>query len=619
MSVEHLDFQAEVGRLLDIVAHALYSNKDVFLRELISNASDACDKLRYLAQTDERLGGAAKDFKIRLTPDEAAGTLTVSDNGIGMDRDDLVANLGTIAKSGTAAFLEQMAKQGGDSVSLIGQFGVGFYASFMVAERVTVVSRKAGTETAWRWESDGKGGFTIGEATRAENGTDIILHLRAGDKTYLEPATLARIVKQYSDHVAVPVLIGEESEPANRAQALWTRPKSEIAPEQYTEFYRHVSHGFDEPWMTLHWQAEGTLQYTSLLFVPAQKPFDLFEPARAHAVKLYVKRVFITDTCEGLVPPYLRFLRGIIDSDDLALNISREMLQQNPVVSKIRSGVTRRVLNELAKKTEDTENYRRFWENFGAVLKEGLYEDREQRDAILKLALFSSSTQSELTSLADYIARMKPEQDSIYVLTGDTLDALRKSPQLEGFAARGLEVLLLADAVDDFWLGVVPSYQGKNFVSITRGAVDLKKFAKDGKDETPKAAEGETALLVQAFKNALGDAVKDVRTSERMTVSAVCLVADENAPDLHLERILRAHKQTEQDFPRVLEINAGHPLIRALAGAAEKAPTSAAVADAAWLLFEQARISQGEAPRDASAFAARLANVLQSSIGTLSS
>jgi molecular chaperone HtpG len=616
MTVEHLNFQAEVGRLLDIVAHALYSNKDVFLRELVSNASDACDKLRYLAQTDETLAGAAKDFTIRLTPDAAAGTLTVSDNGIGMDRDDLIANLGTIAKSGTASFLEQLAKQGSDRVSLIGQFGVGFYASFMVAERVTVVSRKAGTNAAHQWESDGKGGFTLSAAERPENGTDIVLHLRADDKAYLEPATLARIVKQYSDHVAVPVLIGEETTPANRAQALWTRSKSEVTPEQYNEFYRHVSHGFDEPWMTLHWQAEGTLQYASLLFVPGQKPFDLFEPARAHHVKLYVKRVFITDACEGLIPPYLRFLRGIVDSDDLALNISREMLQQNPVVSKIRAGVTRRVLNDLAKKAEDRETYLPFWENFGAVLKEGLYEDRDQRELILKLSLFASSTQPGLTSLADYIERMKPEQDSIYVLTGDTLEALRKSPQLEGFSARGLEVLLLADAVDDFWLGVVPSYKGKNFVSITRGAVDLKKFKSEEKEEAPKAGDGEIALLIQSFKNALGDAVKDVRTSDRMTLSAVCLVADENAPDLHLERILRAHKQSEQDFPRVLELNAAHPLIRALAATAENAPASAALADVAWLLFDQARIQQGEAPRDASAFATRLAAVLQSSLGT---
>lgn len=616
MTVEHLNFQAEVGRLLDIVAHALYSNKDVFLRELISNASDACDKLRYLAQTDETLASAAKDFAIRLKPDGAAGTLTVSDNGIGMGREDLIANLGTIAKSGTANFLEQMAKQSGDSVSLIGQFGVGFYAAFMVANRVSVVSRKAGTSAAHRWESDGKGGFTLETAEREANGTDIVLHLRDEDKIYLEPATLARIVKQYSDHIAVPILIGEETVPANRAQALWTRGRNDITAEQYTEFYHAASHGFDEPWMTLHWQAEGTLQYTSLLFVPGQKPFDLFEPARAHQVKLYVKRVFITDACEGLIPPYLRFLRGIVDSDDLALNISREMLQQNPVVTKIRNGITRRVLNELAKKAEDRETYLSFWENFGAVLKEGLYEDRDQRELILKLSLFSSSMQTGLTTLADYIERMKPGQDAIYVLTGDTLEQLRKSPHLEGFAARGLEVLLLADAVDDFWLGVVPGYKDKNFVSITRGAVDLKKFETTAKDDSAKADEGEIALLIQSFKNTLGAAVKDVRASDRMTASAVCLVADENAPDLHLERILKAHKQSEQDFARVLEINPAHALIRTLASQAEKTPASAAIADAAWLLFDQARIQQGEAPRDAAAFATRLASVLQSSFGT---
>jgi molecular chaperone HtpG len=614
MTVEHLNFQAEVGRLLDIVAHALYSNKDVFLRELISNASDACDKLRYLAQTETELAAAAKDFSIRLVPDAAAGTLTVADNGIGMDRDELIANLGTIAKSGTAAFLEQAAKHGGDPGSLIGQFGVGFYASFMVAEKVTVVSRKAGTALAHAWASDGKGGFTLETATRAANGTDIVLHLREEDRGYLEPATLARIVKQYSDHIAVPILIGEETTPTNRAQALWTRSKSEITPEQYAEFYAHVSHGFDEPWLTMHWRAEGTLDYTGLLFVPSRKPFDLFEPSRAHAVKLYVKRVFITDTCEGLVPPYLRFVRGIVDSDDLALNISREMLQQNPVIAKIKSGITRRVLNELAKKAGDEEAYLPFWENFGAVLKEGLYEDPEQRETLLKLARFSSSTEAGLTSLAGYISRMKPGQEAIYVLSGDSLEALRQSPQLEGFAARGIEVLLLADPVDDFWLGVVQGYEGRNFVSITRGAVDLKKFAVKEESASPAADEGETALLIAAFKQALGDAVKDVRASERMTTSAACLVADEGAPDLHLERVLRAHRQTTQEFPRILEVNPAHALIRALAAAAAKTPAAALIADAAWLLFDQARIAEGEAPRDPQGFAARLSSVLQRSL-----
>src|SRR5438270_1704180 len=450
-------FQAEVSRLLDIVAHSLYSEKEIFLRELISNASDACDRLRYAALTQPDLAGEDSNFRVVLTPDKGARTLTVDDNGVGMSHDELIENLGTIARSGTAAFMANLGqdKDKGKDVSLIGQFGVGFYSAFMVAETVDVISRKAGDGAAWRWTSDGKGEFTIEEAEKAARGTTIVLHLRKDDEEFLDPHRLRHIVKTYSDHIALPILLkegdpkdGGGEETLNAASALWTRSKSEITPEQYKEFYHHVAHSFDEPWLTLHARAEGKIEYTNLLFVPSSKPFDLFDPQRKNHVKLYVRRVFITDDCQSLLPPYLRFLRGVVDSEDLPLNVSREMLQNNPILSRIKSQLTKRVIGELAKKAADASaEYAKFWDNFGAVLKEGLYEDREHRDELLGLARFRSTTRDELVSLDDYVAAMKPGQDAIYTIHGDNLDVIKKSPQLEGFRARGVEVLLLTDPI----------------------------------------------------------------------------------------------------------------------------------------------------------------------------
>ncbi|HEY9550198.1 MAG TPA: molecular chaperone HtpG, partial [Kiloniellaceae bacterium] len=462
MAEEQLNFQAEVSRLLDIVAHSLYSEKEIFLRELISNAADACDRLRHAALTQSGLLGDDSSFHIRLKTDPAARTLVVSDNGIGMNRQELIDNLGTIARSGTAAFVQQLENKQ-DGANLIGQFGVGFYSAFMVAERVEVSTRRAGESEGWKWSSDGRGAFTIapdGEAPA--RGTRIVLHLREGEEEYLDPSRIRRIVATYSDHVAVPVVLeskkeDEPDETLNAASALWTRPKSEITDEQYKEFYHHVGHAFDDPWLRLHFKAEGVMEYTCLLFVPSQKPFDLFHPDRKPGVRLYVKRVFITEDCAELLPPYLRFLRGIVDTEDLPLNVSRELLQNNPRLARIRGAVCKKVLGELKQKAEQApEEYAHFWETFGPVLKEGLYEDGQQRETLLELARFRSTKRDGWISLADYIAAMQPGQEAIYTISGDDPASLAKSPQLEGFAAKGVEVLLMSDAVDDFWLSMVP-------------------------------------------------------------------------------------------------------------------------------------------------------------------
>ncbi|HJU19924.1 MAG TPA: molecular chaperone HtpG [Stellaceae bacterium] len=615
MTQETRSFQAEVSRLLDIVAHSLYSEKEIFLRELISNASDACDRLRYAALTEPGLSAGDSDYRVVLSPDKGARTLSVADNGIGMNRAELIDNLGTIARSGTAAFLHQLSGDARKDMSLIGQFGVGFYSAFMVADRVEVLSRKAGDSEGWRWVSDGKGEFTIEPWPEAARGATIILHLREGEDAYLDPARLTRIVKTYSDHIGLPIFLKNDSkeEVINTAAALWTRPKSEITAEQYKEFYHHVAHSFDDPWLTLHNKAEGVFEYTNLLFVPSAKPFDLFDPERKPRVKLYVRRVFITDEAENLIPPHLRFLRGLVDSEDLPLNISRETLQANPIVAKIRQQLTRRVLSELARKaSEAPDEYAKFWDNFGAVLKEGLYEEREQRDQLLPLLRFRSTTREGLVSLDDYLAAMKEGQQAIYTITGDSLEVVSKSPQLEGFRARGVEVLLLTDPIDEFWAPAVASYKDKPFKSATRGAVDLDKIApaeSPGKESAAPPAK--LASLIAIFKLALGDAVKDVRSSDRLTDSAVCLVADEGDLDIHLERLLKQHRQLDATAKRILEVNPRHRLIERLAGSVGETGASDQLAEFAWLLLDQARIVEGEQLPDPPAFARRLAALLE--------
>lgn len=620
MTDQTLQFQAEVTRLLHIVTHALYSQKEIFLRELISNASDACDKLRFAAQTEADLWAGDSDLKVVLTPDKAAGTLTVSDNGIGMSRDELVGNLGTIARSGTGEFAAKMTGDAAKDMALIGQFGVGFYSAFMVAEKVEVISRKAGESQAWRWTSDGSGQFTIGEAERSARGTTIILHLRKGEEEFLESLRLSHIVRTYSDHIALPVVLEEgdgKSETLNSASALWARPKSDVTDEQYQSFYHHVSHAFDDPWLTLHARAEGKLDYSLLLFVPSSRPHDLFDPARKSALRLYVRRVFITDRCDELVPAWLRFLRGVVDSADLPLNVSREMLQHNPVLARIKQAISRRVLTELEKKAgKDATDYEKFWEAFGPVLKEGLYEDAEHREAILKLARFRSSQRDGWISLDDYIAAMKDGQSAIYVISGEQQEQLKHSPQLEGFRAKGVEVLLLTDPVDDFWLSVVRDYVGKPLKSASRAGADLDGIAGAMDEKKPEDRPDDAALgtLIAALKQILGDAVKDVRESKRLTDSAVCLSAAEGDLDLHLERLLRQHKQLDKASTRILEINPGHPLIKALAGRAQKAGAVDALEDAAHLLLDQARLVEGEPPADPLQFAQRLAKLMEKAI-----
>ncbi|MFO1118676.1 MAG: molecular chaperone HtpG [Rhodospirillales bacterium] len=618
MSHETFTFQTEVGRLLDIVAHSLYSHKEIFLRELVSNASDACDRLRYAALTEPHLAGD-EPLTIRLIPDRDKRTLSIADNGIGMNRDELIETLGTIARSGTQAFLSQLSGDARKDVSLIGQFGVGFYSAFMVAKTVDVLTRRAGDEQAWLWSSDGRGSFTIDTAERAERGTTVVLHLADDADEFLEDARLRSIIKTYSDHIGFPIRLGEgaEAPTLNAATSLWTLPKREVTAEQYTEFYHHVAHAFDEPWLVLHNQVEGVVSYTNLLFVPKQAPFDLFDPERKSRLKLYVKRVFITDDCEGLLPSYLRFLRGVVDSEDLPLNISRESFQHDPRLAKIRSGLVKRVLDELAKKATDAPHeYAEFWDAFGPVLKEGIYEDFENRDKLLSLARFRSTAGDALTSLDDYLARMKPGQDAIFTLSGEG-EALRRSPQLEGFRAKGVEVLLLTDPIDEFWVPTVRAFKDKKFTSAAAAGADLGKIEAPAA-ETPNEGAGEaeaagTGRLIAVLKTVLTDKVKDVRVSSRLTESPVCLVAGDGDMDMYLERLLRQHRRLDNDTAtlRILEIHAGHPLIRQLAARAEAGAGEAELADAAWLLLDQARILEGAPLPDPTAFARRLTAVME--------
>ncbi len=617
---EKLEFQAEVAKVLNLVIHSLYSNKEIFLRELISNASDACDKLRYLALTTPGLLDEGTDFKIDISTNKKERSITVVDNGIGMNREELIENLGTIARSGTTAFLDSLSGDEQKDAALIGQFGVGFYSCFSVAEKVEVITRKAGDEKAWAWTSDGVGAFSISETERENQGATVTVYLKKEDKEFIEETRIQNIVKTYSDHISIPIMLAgkEKASQINAGSALWTRQRKDITEEQYKEFYHHVGHVFDDPWLTLHNRAEGKIEYTNLLFIPSSPPFDLMNPERKHRVKLYVKRIFITDDCEDLMPSYLRFVRGIVDSEDLPLNVSREMLQHNVVVTRIKSALVKRVFRELKKKAEKKpEEYDIFWQNFGAVLKEGLYEDHSSHDKLLELVRFRSTagTDDQLVSLAEYVERMKNGQEEIFYITGDSQETLRASPQLEGFQARGAEVLLLTDPIDEFWLPAVAAYQEKRFTSVTASGIDLSKIKKETKEGDKGAEKNDVdnwddaavAKLILAFKESLGEAVKDVRASDRLTESAVCLVAAEGDMDLHLQRMLKM--QGHMDIPataRVLEFNPGHSLIKKLTDSVDKAAKKQDIADAALVLFDQARIVEGEAIDDPASFSQRL-------------
>ena len=624
MPEETLQFQAEVSKLLKIVANSLYSQKEIFLRELISNASDACDRLRYEALTNPDLIAGDSEFRVTLAVDRKARTLTVSDNGIGMTRDELISDLGTIARSGSAKAVEQMTGDETD-VSLIGQFGVGFYSAFIVSDKVDVISRRADAEEAWRWSSSGEGEFAIAEAERGSRGTSVVVHLKTSEKEFLDTERLSTIVKTYSDHIGLPVVLesataGEAPRTLNEASALWTRPAKSITKEQYKEFYHHTAHAYDDPWATIHARAEGRIEYAMLLYVPGARPLDLFQPERKPHVRLYVRRVFITDDCEALLPSYLRFVRGVVDTEDLPLNVSRELLQDSPILAKIGSAVVKRVLRELEKRAgKKPEEYAEFWGNFGSVLKEGIYEDAARRDQLLKLARFQSTAGPDLTSLADYIGRMKDGQETIHYIAGEDTDKLIASPHLEGYLARDIEVLLLPDAIDEFWVPTVGEFEGRKFVSVTQGEAELEPLSDADKEETDNPEEettpkGELSTLIALLKQCLGDQVKDVRTTDRLRESPVCLVAGASDLDRHLARMLKQHGQLEQPpASGILEINPRHPLIKGLA-AAGKPGASDTLADAAQLLLDQARIIDGELPADPAAFSRRMADVMAAAL-----
>ncbi|MGY4329562.1 molecular chaperone HtpG [Bradyrhizobium sp. LB7.2] len=603
-------FQAEVSELLHLMVHSVYSETDIFLRELVSNASDACDKLRYEAIAGPALLGEGDVLKIRIIPNKTAGTLTIADNGIGMERQELIDHLGTIARSGTKAFVSKL-KEAKDGLGLIGQFGVGFYSAFMVADKIVVVSRRAGESDVWTWTSSGGSGFEIArasdeEAVRLARGTEIVLHLKDDAKKYLETYEIERIVGAYSDNILFPIeLAPEEGEPRqiNSASALWQRSKSELTAEDYKKAYQQIASAFDDPAMTLHYRAEGRYSYAVLLFAPSTKPFDLFEPSRKGRVKLYVRRVFITDDAD-LLPGYLRFIRGVVDSEDLPLNISREMLQNNPQLVQIRKAVATRVVNELESLADkDPENFAKIWEAFGAVLKEGIYEDFERREKLLALSRFTT-TSGEKRSLKDVIADFKPNQTEIYYLVGDSIERLKSSPRLEAATARGIEVLLLSDPVDAFWTSMPSEFEGKPLKSLSQGDLNLDLIprvdeADEAKKNEPAADEAATIAVIKA---ALGERVSDVKASTRLTSSASCLVADSQGPSRELERILAQQNRGMRTKP-ILEINLRHALVTAITKAQAG---SKVVDDLSLLLLEQAQILDGELPEDPAAFAAEV-------------
>jgi molecular chaperone HtpG len=618
---ESHQFQAEVAELLRLMVHSVYSETDVFLRELISNASDACDRLRYEAIANPDLLVEDAGLRIRLTPDKDAGTLTIADNGIGMNRQELIDNLGTVARSGTRAFMDKLA-EAKDGTSLIGQFGVGFYSAFMVADRITVTSRRAGSSEAFVWTSTGGAGFDIAAAddaaaARVKRGTEIVLHLKDDAKKYLEPYEIRRVVSTYSDHILFPIELveGDKSDKVNSASALWQRPKSELKPEDYKQAYQTIAHAFDDPAMTLHYKAEGRQAYAVLLFAPSTRPFDLFDPSRKGHVKLYVRRVYITDDAD-LMPSWLRFIRGVVDSEDLPLNISREMLQNNPQVAAMRKALTGRVITELESLAEkDAEAFGKIWDAFGAVIKEGIYEDHERRDALLKLARFDTTT-GKARTLKQYVADFKPNQTEIYFLVGDSADRLKSNPKLEAARARGIEVLLLSDPVDAFWTMMPSDFDGKPLKSLSKGDVDFGLIPlTEEKDETKPEDKGETdeATVIAAVKLALGERVADVKASSRLADSPACLVASQAGPGLEIERLLSRQNRGSGAKP-ILELNMKHALVRAV-GAAQKASNENDVNDLSALLFEQAQILDGEVPDDPAAFAARVNRLVARGLG----
>lgn len=622
---ETLGFQAEVQQLLHLMIHSLYSNKEIFLRELISNASDACDKLRFEALTDSALFENDPDLKIRMAFDKEARTITISDNGIGMDRQEVVDNIGTIARSGTRQFVEKLTGDQAKDAHLIGQFGVGFYSSFIVADKVTLFTRRAGlgSEHGVRWESAGEGGYSLETVERPARGTEVILHLREGEDDFLEEWRLRSIITKYSDHITLPVLMqvkkpaekeGEETtvedETVNRASALWARPKSELSEEDYREFYKHVAHDFEDPLVWTHNRVEGKLEYISLLYIPARPPFDLWDRERRHGVKLYVRRVFIMEDAEHMMPRYLRFVRGVIDSNDLPLNISREILQSNKIIDTIRAGSVKKVLGLLADLAKnEPAKYASFWKGFGAALKEGPGEDYANREQLAKLFRFASThddSADQRVSLEDYVARMQEGQDKVYYIVADSPAAAKHSPHLEIFRKKGIEVLLMYERVDEWLMAHLTEFEGKSLQSVAKGALDLDKIASEEEKQAQQQAEDAFKDLLGRAKEALGDKVNEVRVSQRLTDSPACLVVDEHAMSAHLERLLRDAGQAIPGSKPNLELNTGHPLVTRL----KEEQDPARFADWTHLLFEQAMLAEGGQLEDPASFVQRLNGLL---------
>ncbi|PKO83268.1 MAG: molecular chaperone HtpG [Betaproteobacteria bacterium HGW-Betaproteobacteria-11] len=627
-SRETLGFQTEVKQLLHLMIHSLYSNREIFLRELISNAADACDKLRFESLGEPGLLEGEGELKIRVDYDQMARSLTISDNGIGMSREEAITHLGTIAKSGTREFFSRLTGDQQKDAGLIGQFGVGFYSSFIVADRVTVLSRRAGlpADQAVRWESDGSGEFTVEPVSKPDRGTQITLHLRQGEDDLLSGHKLRSIIHTYSDHILQPILMpkeewdkdkgeqvkGGEEETVNQASAIWARPKSEIGTEEYQEFYTHVAHDFEPPLAWAHARVEGKTEYTQLLYIPAHAPFDLWDRTTRHGVKLYVRRVFIMDDAEQLLPVYLRFVRGIVDSSDLPLNVSREILQESKDIEAIRKGCTAKILGllaDLANSSEDGDKgkYAKFWSEFGNVLKEGVGEDFANREKIAALLRFASThgdTPEQAVSLADYIGRMKPEQEKIYYVTADTFNAAKNSPHLEVFRKKGIEVLLLADRVDEWVVSHLTEFEGKPLVSVARGGLDLGKLEDAAEKEAQTAVADEFKPLIEKIATALGERVKEVRLTQRLTDSPACLVADEAAISGNLARMLKAAGQAVPLARPILEINPQHPVVQRLKN------EEAHFDDWAAVLFDQALLAEGGQLDDPATFVKRMNQLL---------
>jgi molecular chaperone HtpG len=615
---ESMAFQAEVKQLLQLMIHSLYSNKEIVLRELISNASDAADKLRFEAVTNGSLYEGDSELTIRISFDKAARTLTISDNGIGMNRAEVISNIGTIAKSGTKEFLSALSGDQAKDANLIGQFGVGFYSAFIIADKVTLTTRRAGDKEAVRWESKGEGDFTLEATEKASRGTEIVLHLREGEDEFLNDWKLKSIIRKYSDHITLPIIMkksewkdGEqvptdEDETVNKASALWARAKKDITDEEYQEFYKHVSHDFENPLVWSHNRVEGNQEYISLLYIPSKAPFDLYDRERRHGIKLYVKRVFIMEDAEKLMPQYLRFVRGVIDSADLPLNVSREILQSSRDVDAIKAGSTKKVLSILEDLAKDKpEDYAKFWQEFGKVLKEGPGEDFANREKIASLLRFASTkedTETQNVSLKDYIARMQPEQELIYYITADSFAAAKHSPHLEIFRKKGIEVLLMSDRVDEWLMSSLTEFEGKKLQSIAKGDLDLGKLESDTEKEIQKKIEEESKTLVEKIKNTLGDAVKEVRVTHRLTDSPACLVAGEHDLSGNLARILKAAGQNAPESKPTLEINPSHKLVKRL----EAETAEEKFSDLAHVLFDQALLAEGGTLEDPASFVRRM-------------